>query len=121
MYGEIMRRHRAGKITTKDIHTINQRFIENQHVNLPTITKVRCACYRNDERNAYNNVIFLKHLEITHKKTKDDTIICPDHTCIIKARMANTSNKSGFLNKSMYNRLLNECGDSDITNGNEPL
>ena len=119
MYGEIMRRHRAGKITTKDIHTINQRFIENQNVNLPTITKVRCACYRNDERNAYNNVIFLKHLEITNKKTKDDTIICPDHTCIIKARMANTSNKSGFLNKSMYNRLLDECGDSDITNGNE--
>ena len=39
--------------------------------------------------------------------------------CIIKARMANTSNKSGFLNKSMYNRLLDECGDSDITNGNE--
>ena len=70
MYGEIMRRHRAGKITTKDIHTINQRFIEYQHVNLPTITKVRCACYRNDERNAYNNVIFLKHLEITHKKNK---------------------------------------------------
>ena len=119
MYGEIMRRHRAGKITTKDIHTINQRFIENQNVNLPTITKVRCACYRNDERNAYNNVIFLKHLEITHKKTKDDTIICPDHTCIIKARMANTNNKSGFLNKSMYNRFLDECGDSDITNGNE--
>ena len=114
-----MRRHRAGKITKQDIHTINQRFVENQNVNLPPITEIRCACYRNDERNAYNNTVFLKHLEATHQKTNDDTITCPDHTCIIKARMANTNNKSGLLNKSMYNRFLDECGDSDVTNGND--
>ena len=29
----------------------------NQHVILPQITKLRCPCYRNDERNAYNNVV----------------------------------------------------------------
>ena len=34
-----------------------------------------------------------------------------------KARMANENKTSGYLKKSMYNRLLDECGDSDITNG----
>ena len=97
-----MRRHRAGKVTKEDIQIINTRFIENKNVNLPPITELRCACYRNDERNAYNNVVFLKHLEETHQKRDDDAIICPEHTCIIQSRMANIEEKSGLLNKSMY-------------------
>ena len=45
-YGEIMRRHRAGKLTKEDIHTINTRFVENSDATLPQITKLRCACYK---------------------------------------------------------------------------
>ena len=69
----------------------------------------------NDERNAYNNVVFLKHLQATHKKTEDKSIDCPNHTCIIKCVISYNKKR---LNKSMYNRILDECGDSDITNGN---
>ena len=114
-----MRRHRAGKLTKEDIHTINTRFVENSDGTQPQITKLRCACYKNDERNAYNNVVFLKHLERTHEKTDGTTATCPNHTCIIKARMAHKNKQYGSFNKNLYNRLLDECGDSDIKNGNQ--
>ena len=61
-FGEIMRRFRIGKVTKKDIHTINSRHIDNPDVTLPQITELRCACYMNAERNAYTNLIFLDHL-----------------------------------------------------------
>ena len=32
--------------------------------------------------------------------------------------MKYSSNQSSAFNRSMYNRLLDECGDSDIVNGN---
>ena len=41
----------------------------------------------------------------------------PNHTCIIKCNIRYNNNKSGALNNSMYNGLLDECGDSDILNG----
>ena len=61
-FGEIMRRFRIGKVTKKDIQTINSRHIDNPNVSLPSITEIRCACYMNAERNAYTNVVFLEHL-----------------------------------------------------------
>ena len=40
------------------------------------------------------------------------------YTCIIKASMR--SNKDGKkLNSSMYNRLIDKCGDSDIKNSKQ--
>ena len=39
-YGEITRRHRAGKIIKQDTQAINTRFNENQNINVPTITEV---------------------------------------------------------------------------------
>ena len=109
-YCEIMRRHRAGKLTKEDIHTINTKFVENSDVTLPQITKLRCACYKNDERNAYNNVVFLKHLERTHQPADIPTATCPNHTCIIKARMAPKNKQYGSFNKNLYNRLLVNVG-----------
>ena len=79
--------------------------------------RVRCACYMNDESNAYNNVIFLQYLKAAHEQGKDITTNSPNHTCIIKYNMKYSNNQSGTFNKSMYNRFLDECGDSDITNG----
>ena len=114
-FGEIMRRFRIGKVTKKDIHTINSRHIENPDVTLPQITELRCACYMNAERNAYTNVVFLEHLKQTHQKTDDTSVECPAHTCIIKASMRYKENGKK-LNNVMYNRLLDECGDSDIIN-----
>ena len=116
-YGEIMRRFRIGKITKEDIQQINTRYYQNTNVTFPTISKINCACYMNDERNAYNNVIFLQHLKATHELANANITTSPNHTCIIKCNMKYNNNKSGALNNSMYNRLLDECGDSDITNG----
>ena len=88
-----MRRFRIGLVTKDDIKKINTRYIENDNVSLPPITNLRCACYTNDERNAYTNTIFIQHLMATHTKASDDTntnhdtVTCPDHTCIIKASM----------------------------------
>ena len=84
---------------------------------LPPVPKIRCACYMNDERNAYNNVIFMEHLKATHPKADALDTPSPMHTCIIKANMRYGSKTIGKLNKSMYNHLLDQCGDSDITNG----
>ena len=69
-----------------------------------------------DERNAYNNVIFLQHLRATHEQGDDITINSPNHTCIIKCNMKYSNNQSGTFNRNFYNRILDECGDSDITN-----
>ena len=121
-YGEIMRRFRMGLVTKEDIKKINTRFIKNDNVSLPPITKLRCACYTNNERNAYTNTIFIEHLKATHIKAdndtniNDDTVQCPDHTCIIKSSMRYRNKKSGPFNRSMYNRLLDECGDASIKN-----
>ena len=98
-YGEIMRRFRMGKLTKDDIHTINKRFIKNSNVSLPPLAQIQCACYMNDERNAYNNVVFLKHLQATHQRTEDKSIDCPNHTCIIKATMTYQGKP---LNKRMW-------------------
>ena len=91
--GEIMRRFRIGKVTKKDIQTINSRHIDNPNVSLPSITEIRCACYMNAERNAYTNVVFLEHLRQTHQKTDDTSVECPAHTRIIKASMRYEENR----------------------------
>ena len=114
-FGEIMRRLRNGLITKKDLQTINSRHITNPRVSLPPINQLRCACYMNTERNAYSNVIFLEHLKQTHQFTDDTSVECPKHTCIIKASMRSKENGKK-VNNVMYNRLLDECGDSDIKN-----
>ena len=71
----------------------------------------------NDERNAYNNVVFLEHLKATHPRADalDSTALL--HTCIIKANIRYGSKTIGNMNKSMYNHILDQCSDSDITNG----
>ena len=53
-YGEIMGRFRMGLVTKEDIKTINTRFIGNSNVSLSTISNFRCACYTNEEKNAYS-------------------------------------------------------------------
>ena len=111
-----MRRFRIGKATKEDIQMINSRFYSNSDVTLPPVSNIRCACYMNDERNAYNNVIFLEHLKATHPKENEFYTPSPKHTCIIKANMKYGSKSIGSMNKSMYNHLLDQCGDSDITN-----
>ena len=87
----------------------------------PSIAKLRCTSYMNVERNAYNNVIFLQHLKATHEQENTNCVTSPNHTCIIKCNMKYSNNKSGTFNKSMHNRFLDECGDSDITNGSGTL
>ena len=114
-----MRRFCLGLVTKQDIWKINERYYENSSITFPPIAKIRCACYMNDERNAYNNVVFMQHLRATHHKADSNNITCPNHTCIIKANMKYGSKQIGSLSKSMYNHLLDECGDSDITNGSK--
>ena len=53
-----MRRFRIGKVTKEDINIINSRYYENSNVLLPPVSKIRCACYMNDERNTFNDVVF---------------------------------------------------------------
>ena len=74
-----MRRFRIGEATREDIKMINSRFYTNSDVNLPPFPKIRCACFMNDERNAYNNVVFLEHLKATHPKAKDSNNPSPMH------------------------------------------
>ena len=62
-------------------------------------------------------MVFLKHLEATHTQTEDYSTECPNHTCIIKATMKYSKGKhSKPINHVMYNRIIDECGDSDIKN-----
>ena len=71
----------------------------------------------NDERNAYNNVVFLEHSKATHPRADALNSSPPLHTCIIKANIRYGSKTIGNMNKSMYNHILDQCGDSEITNG----
>ena len=70
----------------------------------------------NDERGAYNNVTFSKHLKSSHPKVDTLNTPSPMYICIIKANMKYQSKNIGNMNRRMYNHLLDECGDSDITN-----
>ena len=71
----------------------------------------------NDERNAYNNVVFLEHLKATHPRADALDSSAPLNTCIIKANIRYGSKTVGNMNKSMYNHILDQCANSDITNG----
>ena len=115
-FGKIMRRFRHGTITKEDIHCTNSRHVNNHNIQLPSITELRCACYMNDERNAFDNVVFLKHLQATHLKYNDTCTEYPTHTCIIKATMQYKKKCLENISSTMHNRILDECGDSDITN-----
>ena len=112
-----MRCFRIGQVTKEDINMINSRYYESSDVLLPPVSKIRCACYMKDERNAYNNANFLQHLKATHPKADDLDSSAPLHTCIIKANIRYGSKTIGSMNKSMYNHILDQCADSDITNG----
>ena len=56
-YGEIMRRFRIGKVTLDDLQRINTRYYRNSSISFASITKIRCACYMNNKRNAYNDFV----------------------------------------------------------------
>ena len=83
-----MRHFRIGQVTKEDINMIYSRYYENDDVLLPPVSKIRCACYMNDERNAYNNVVFLEHLKAAHLKADALDSTPPLHTCIIKANIS---------------------------------
>ena len=65
-FGKVLRRLRHGNITIDDIKWINERFVENNNVSLPSADKIRYACNTNEHRNAVSNALFKKHLEATH-------------------------------------------------------
>ena len=73
----------------------------------------------NDERNAYHNVIFLEHLKSTYPKVDTLNTPAPIHTFIIKASMKYGFKNIGNMNRSIYSHLLDQCGNSDTTNGSE--
>ena len=73
----------------------------------------------NDERNAFNNVVFLEHLKATHPKADFLDSSAQLHTCIIKANIRYGSKTIGNMSKSMYNHSLDQCADSGIRNGSE--
>ena len=101
-----MRHFRIGQVTKEDINMINSRYYENYDVLLPPVSKIRCACYMNDERNAYNNVVFLKHLKATHPRADALDSTAPLDICIIKANIRYGSKTIGNMNKSIYNHIL---------------
>ena len=115
-YGEIMRRLRNGTITKDDIALINSRHIDNPDVKLPPQDEMRCACAKNNDRNAISNNMFLDHLKRTHPKSNGRQSLCPAHTVIIKAAMTYGSKKGKKVRMSTQNRIFDQCGDSDVTN-----
>lgn len=106
-----------GLVTKEDIKKINTRFIKNDNVSLLPMKKLRCACYTNDERNAYTNNTFMQHLKGTYTKANNDTnaddntIHSPYHECKIKSGMSHQNNLEP-LNRTYYNRILDECIDA---------
>ena len=71
----------------------------------------------NDERNAYYNVIFLEHSKLVNPKANTLNTSTSMHTFIIKASMKNGSKNIGNMNRNIYSHILDQSGNSDITNG----
>ena len=69
-------------MTKQDIHIINTRFVGNINFSLSPVIKLKCTCYRSNERNAYTNIIFLQHW--THEELDDKIVDYPNYVCIIK-------------------------------------
>ena len=114
-----MRRFRKGTVTKEDIQNINTRYILNPDVQSPSITHTRYACYRNVERNEYNNFTRQKYLEGTHIKSNYISVNFPLHTCIIKAAMKYKDKRRSHIDLTIKNRILDECDDSDIINSKQ--
>lgn len=80
IFGNIMRMFRIGNVTDKAIQCIITRYEINSNAKLLPLTKICCACYRNDKRNAFNSVVFQEHLKATHRKSNNPSTECPTHT-----------------------------------------
>lgn len=116
-FGEILRRLRNGTVSKDAIKQMHARFANNK-IQLPLITNIRWACYKNEERNAYNNVVFQKDLTTTHPKSNYLFTACQAHIYIIKA-FVRYKRKSIGRHLTMYIRNLDEYGDSDTISSME--
>ena len=116
-FGQVMRRWRNGQTTPDDLKWINERFIGEADVELPPLESIRYACAENVHRNAISNALFIKHLQNTHNKGCDDTIVCPSHTCIIKGTMKKSKKASHMLASSLCDLIYDTVGDADMKNG----
>ena len=116
-FGKVLRRLRHGNITIDDIKWINERFVENNNVSLPSADKIRYACNTNEHRNAVSNALFKKHLEATHIRSSNSDTDCPSHTCIIKASLKTRKNANQMLASSFCNLIYDTVGDADMKNG----
>lgn len=61
VFDEVIIRFRVEQVTKQDIQIINTRFVGNINLSLFPVIKLKCTCYRSNERNAYTNIIFLQH------------------------------------------------------------
>ena len=113
-YGEAMRKFRNGSVTKNDIAYINQRYIDNEDVNLPEMSKLRYACSTNIERNAIDATFFLKHLENTHYRSDNLDTPCPNHTVIIKGTFRYKGKNGKPISTYLQNRIYDECGDAKL-------
>ena len=115
-FGDVMRRFRNGCVTVDDLRWINERYIGNDSVNLPHYDKLRYACSLNTHRNAISNALFKKHLEQTHVKSVDPSVVCPPHTCIIKATLKKSHKALRMIPISLRNLIFDTVGDAHMRN-----
>ena len=112
-WGHILRRMRAGKITTADINEINKRVISNPEL-IPQ--GVAYCVYANSDRTAINAGVFSQMLK-THYNKSDEV---PPHLLLMQAsnmKRIHKNTKKTPLESGDICHITNSCGDSRVREG----
>jgi hypothetical protein len=114
LFGQILSRLRMGKLTKEDIRRINERWLGNDGVDVPTTGDVCYACPLNKDRNTVSTKVFAGMIESTHPSLHDTGLTPPLHTLVIECSMKKGTNKPSDL---FRNTVIDNCGDADIVTG----
>ena len=122
-FGKLLSDFWAGELSQEQRDLINTRVVGKNGVTLPKLMQNdntwNYACPTNRERNSITAGIFKKHVW-AHCPYKTSPNNPPDSTIIIESAFGATAKKNSRatrIRNSLLHRILNTCGDADITYG----
>ena len=122
-FGKLLSDFWAGELSQEQRDLINTRVVGKNGVTLPKLMQNdntwNYACPTNRERNSITAGIFKKHVwaRCPYKTSPNNP---PDSTIIIESAFGATAKKNSRatrIRNSLLHRILNTCGDADITYG----
>ena len=100
-----------GQHTKEDIQKINERWLGNDEVSLPSDGDICYACPYNRDQNAISTSIFSEHVKNTHPNSLQTEVNPPSHTIILECSIRKGKIKASPM---FHSTVIDFCGDNDI-------